>query len=60
MAEYLMRYMIENEKSAGRLSGEYTVISRALSNAYEPEDSPASAQGVSVCRIFLIFECLFI
>ena len=48
MAEYLLRHEIVKGKEGGSISGNYLVISRALSSDYEPEGSPASAQGVTV------------
>ena len=57
MAEQLMRYELQKAVDAGDKSLEsYTVISRALSSDYEPEDSPASQQGVTV--IFESFHYL--
>ena len=50
MAEYLLRHEIVKGKDGGSISGNYLVISRALSSDYEPEGSPASAQGVTVSQ----------
>ncbi len=44
MAEYLCRKKLQE---AG-LSEEYSTCSRSLSTNYEPENSPASPQGVEV------------
>ncbi len=45
MAEYLCRQYLQNQ---GLHEAPFVVISRSLSTDYEPEGSPASAQGVEV------------
>ena len=52
MAEYLMR----NKLETANLGEAYRVISRSLTTAYEPEDSPASYQGVEV-RSHILYGC---
>jgi protein-tyrosine phosphatase len=44
MGEYLLRYILEREG----LSDEFQVQSRSISTDYEPENSPASPQGIEV------------
>eukprot|EP01038_Epipyxis_sp_PR26KG_P014734 gene14734-19803_t len=47
MAEHLFRNTLQNH---GINADQVTVISRSLTEDYEPENSPASSQGVEVLR----------
>jgi hypothetical protein len=49
MAEYLFRMKLEQ----AHLHDSYTTCSRSLTTDYEPEDSPASPQGVEVIYFHL-------
>ena len=57
MAELLCRKKLQE---AG-LAEEYSTCSRSLSTSYEPENSPASQQGVEVCcKYFSLCIMIFI
>lgn len=53
MAEYLLKHKITNVPA---LSGSVLIQSRALTDAYEPPESPASSQGVEVWLFFLMYN----
>jgi hypothetical protein len=56
MAEQLFRDKVQ----ALGLQDEYTTCSRSLSTAFEPEGSPASAQGVEVGAPFPLVEMVWL
>lgn len=55
MCEYLMREKI----TKSGLSGEFAVVSRSLSENYEPQNSPANEQGQLVSRMLNVKHIKF-